>query len=232
MNNPQQLLLDLNLPEHQDFDDFVVGPNAEAVRAVENWSQGKGEAYISLWGNKASGKSHLLEAACKTAQNQGHQVFYLSLQPSFRPDPEILQALAEVQLLAIDDLDYVQQLPDWQPQLYHLFNQIKANQHRLLVASREPLKGLNLLLMDLQSRLNWGPAYELKALQDEDKILILQRMSARQGMQIKVQIWQYCLKHYSRDLQELIHLYSKLVKESLTLKTPITRNSVKNLINR
>lgn len=61
----QQLLLDIKPPAPRTLQNFVVGRNAEAIAslnaALTNNAQSK---FIYLWGEKGSGKSHLL-SACK-----------------------------------------------------------------------------------------------------------------------------------------------------------------------
>lgn len=61
----KQLLLDIKPPAPPTLQNFVVGRNAEVVAslnaALSNSSQSK---FIYLWGEKGSGKSHLL-SACK-----------------------------------------------------------------------------------------------------------------------------------------------------------------------
>jgi DnaA family protein len=59
-----QLVLDLAAPPEPDFDNFVAGPNAEAVAAVRRFAGG-GEAVLYLWGEPGSGRSHLLRAAAR-----------------------------------------------------------------------------------------------------------------------------------------------------------------------
>ena len=57
-----QLVLDLATPVEPNFDNFIAGPNAEAVAAVRSFAAG-GEAVMYLWGEPGSGRTHLLKAA-------------------------------------------------------------------------------------------------------------------------------------------------------------------------
>ena len=57
----KQLLLDIKPPAPTTLQNFVVGRNAEAVAALTNNARPQ---FIYLWGEKGSGKSHLL-SACK-----------------------------------------------------------------------------------------------------------------------------------------------------------------------
>lgn len=60
----QQLPLDISPPEAPGFDNFVAGANAEALAAVRALAAGTlRESIVYLWGEPASGRSHLLRAA-------------------------------------------------------------------------------------------------------------------------------------------------------------------------
>jgi DnaA family protein len=59
-----QLVLDLAPPAEPDFDNFVAGPNAEALAAVKALAAGK-ESILYLWGESGSGRTHLLRAALR-----------------------------------------------------------------------------------------------------------------------------------------------------------------------
>ena len=60
-----QLVLDLATPVEPNFDNFIAGPNAEAVAAVRSFAAG-GEAVMYLWGEPGSGRTHLLKAAARS----------------------------------------------------------------------------------------------------------------------------------------------------------------------
>ena len=62
----QQLVLDIGPAFEPDFDNFVAGPNAEAVAAVRDFAAGATrEAVLYLWGEPGSGRTHLLNAASR-----------------------------------------------------------------------------------------------------------------------------------------------------------------------
>ena len=57
----KQLLLDIKLAALPTLDNFVVGSNAEALASLNSATQ-NGTHFIYLWGEKGSGKTHLLSA--------------------------------------------------------------------------------------------------------------------------------------------------------------------------
>src|SRR5262245_1801218 len=65
-DSTMQLILDLTAPVEPDFDNFVAGPNAEALASVRAFAaRQSGEAVLYLWGEPGSGRTHLLQAALK-----------------------------------------------------------------------------------------------------------------------------------------------------------------------
>jgi DnaA-homolog protein len=60
----RQLPLEISPPAHPSFENFLAGANAEALQRVRELAAGAlREAIIYLWGEPASGRSHLLRAA-------------------------------------------------------------------------------------------------------------------------------------------------------------------------
>jgi DnaA family protein len=48
-----------------DFDNYIAGPNAEALAALRGFAARSSEAVMYLWGDLGSGRTHLLRAAAK-----------------------------------------------------------------------------------------------------------------------------------------------------------------------
>src|SRR2546423_12943217 len=62
----QQLPLDISLREAPAFESYIPGPNAEAFARVRELAAGTlREAIVYLWGERGSGRSHLLHAAAR-----------------------------------------------------------------------------------------------------------------------------------------------------------------------
>jgi len=62
----RQLPLEISPPAAPSLDNFVAGANAEALAAVRALAAGqRPEAVVYLWGERGSGRSHLLRAATR-----------------------------------------------------------------------------------------------------------------------------------------------------------------------
>src|SRR5690349_15763040 len=95
-----QLPLALAIEDHASFETFVGGGNSAAVEHVRTLAAG-GRDTVWLWGAPGSGKSHLLQAACRAATAADRRAMYVAM-PAV--SPAILADLEQVDLLAIDDV--------------------------------------------------------------------------------------------------------------------------------
>lgn len=218
----RQLALGLRLSSEPCFDHFIPGENREALAAVRAAASGEGERFLSLWGEAGCGKSHLLQAACLSADGGGQRAFYLRLSHIPRAEPDLLLDLQAFDLIAIDDLDAIAGQATWEEALYRLYNDVRGNSGRLLTAFRPPLAGLPLGLSDLKSRLGWGPSYRLTPLNDDDKGKVLRLAAGQRGLGLPDETLAYLLTHYSRDLTRLLHLLDRLDQASLEAKRRLT----------
>src|SRR5690606_16419912 len=78
---------------------------------------GSSSGLVWVWGGHGSGKSHLLQAACRAADAAGKRAMYL---PLARADivPEALAGLDALDFLAVDDIGDRAGRPEWERALF------------------------------------------------------------------------------------------------------------------
>ena len=197
-----QLLLDLQWNDTPRLDGFETGANSMALQALEQVLAQGGALY--LWGPPASGKTHLLRAACAAVQQRGATALYLCAQspPSHWPTLDAPPAL-----LAVDD---VQACSAWQQQLlFGLFNALRQREAAFLAAGNAAPAQLP-LRDDLRTRLAWGLALALQPLDDAAKARVLQRVAAARGIALRDDLSRYILTHHARDMGSLLGLLDRL----------------------
>ena len=161
-----QLPLAINLRDDATLDNFLVRPALEALAgSLQQQVGGGGEAFIYLCGPAGTGKSHLLQACCH-AQGGAAQYLPLADLRDFPPD-DVLQGLAGMELVCLDDLQAVVGAEAWELALFNFYNEAHKQGCRLLVAASEPPRALALQLEDLRSRLSSGVVYQLRDASDE-----------------------------------------------------------------
>ena len=131
----------------------------------------------------------------------------------------LAEAVQNKNITIIEDIDQADQSK--QIDIFNLYNEHKAAHKKLLVTgNNNPNKMM--LRDDLASRLSWGLVYKLSLLSDIEKKLALNRYSKDRGLNLKVEIIEYLLRYYKRDLHSLIATLDALDRWSLKTKRPIT----------
>ncbi|HBC56594.1 MAG TPA: DnaA regulatory inactivator Hda, partial [Gammaproteobacteria bacterium] len=112
--------LNVQLQEQYCFSNFVVGQNQEVVDALKQMVQVQ-PATVCIHGQAASGKTHLLHAACGLAQSQQWTTLYLSFkEPSLQSS--VLEGLEQYQLVCLDDIQRIAGQAEWEEALFHCYN--------------------------------------------------------------------------------------------------------------
>lgn len=230
----EQLPLGLQLRDDATFINFLVGDNQQAVAAILNLLQAPlnnlAENFVYVWGAFSSGRSHLLQASCHMAYELGYSGFYLPLQEYCTEPTEVLQGLEHVQLVCIDDIHCIAGDVEWEEQLFHFFNRIRALGHRLLITADQPPAQLPIKLPDLKSRLAWGIVYNLQPLQDEHKIAALQLRAHARGLELDLAVARFLLRRCPRDLGKLFMLLEQLDHASMAEQRRLTIPFVKDVL--
>jgi DnaA family protein len=224
-----QLPLGIKFSDHVAFDNFFIGDNAQAVMYLCNILQEAGECSAYLYGPRGVGLSHLLQACCYAATEQGKVAAYLPLAKpglSYR----MLEGVEQLALVCIDDIDTVAGQDDWEEALFHCYNRLQASQVGLVIATHVPPKQIAWNLPDLQSRLAALPWFPITPLSDPQKIFVLQQRAKQRGLDIPAEVSEYLLNHYPRDTRELLQALDKLDQASLIAQRRLTIPFVKKIL--
>lgn len=221
-----QLPLSFQAPENAAFDNLVVGDNQQLIFSLEN----KNEQFIFIWGEKSSGKSHLLQAISNQYQTKELNALYIPLQLDDEFPPALLDGLEMMDLVCLDDIHKVMGSSEWEEALFHFFNRMRDNNSRLIVAADNSANNLDIKLPDLKSRLTWGLTYQAKILDDQGKIEGLKLRAHQRGFKMTDEIANYLLKRTTRDMSDLITLLDKLDYESLAEQRKVTIPFIKQYL--
>jgi DnaA family protein len=161
---------------------------------------------------------------------QKRSAFYLPLQHYQEIKPAILDDLEQFDLVCIDDVDWVIQDPVWEEALFHCYNRLRDKQTPLIISALKPPHQLPCYLPDLKTRLSSALVLKIQALSDEDKKTTLQLRAANRGIHLTEDVIQFMLRHYSRNMSELLALLDTLDRASLIAKRKITIPFVKSVM--
>ena len=225
-----QLILDL-LPETPpSLDNFVVGSNGEALAGLAGWlAADSRETLLLLWGEPASGKTHLLRASGARYIDAQDDCALASLEAAESAEdtmattmtPESIPTRTSSVRYAIDNIEALDERG--QIALFNLFNRLRATNGagRLLAAAAAPPQQLA-VREDLRTRLGSGLVYRLQPLSEAEQDAALTAQAARRGLRLPTGALAYLRSRAPRDMRSLSALLDALDRYSLERRRPIT----------
>lgn len=228
-----QLALNLRLRDSSSFDNFFPARNREPLerlRGLLSQDLPSGPPTIFLWGEAGSGKSHLLQAACRSVQSRKQLPLYI---PCGEPgmDPRMLEAADDAFLVCLDDVQCVAGNVEWESALFALYELMRSRNARLVAAASAPPMQLGFTMPELATRFAWGAVYQLQALSDDDKLEAIRLRAANRGLDIAPDVARYILRRYPRDLESLFALLDRIDVASLESQRRITIPFLRELAN-
>jgi DnaA family protein len=228
---PDQLPLGVSLRRKRSFSNFIVGRNAAAVSCLRDLLARRAGGVVYLWGVGGSGKSHLLEACCGDTSMHGRPVAYLPIGGR-QVQPDMLDGLAGIQLLCIDDVASVAGDSAWEEALFHLYNQAEQASCPLVLAASVAPRVPAWRLSDLASRLTAAVIWRLHGLDDNERRRALQLHARERGFELSDEVVTFVMKRLRRDMGSLSAFLDRLDRSSLAAQRRVTIPFVKLLLER
>lgn len=229
MSLPEQLSLSIRLQEDATFSNYWVSPsNQIPVQALKLLCQGKGDLSVLLWGFGGSGLTHLLQA-CSHQCNLA--VAYLPLKDALDLDPnEVCANLEHTPLVCVDDIETLAGNREWELAFFHLYNRLRDNGHRLLMASHVNPANIPLGLPDLHSRLLGSVVYRVDSLSQDEKIAALQMRAKLRGLKISTDMARFIVKRAPQRMKVMFALLEQLDNASLRLQKKLSVRLAKQIL--
>ena len=223
-----QLALNLRLRDASSFDNYFVARNREPVERVQSAARALSGApqtpasWIYLWGEAGIGKTHLLEAACRAAHEQGQTSRYIPLGEKTSLSTALLEDVEQAALVCVDDVHAIAGDAVWEKALFALYEHLGAQGGMLVLAAQASPNASGFKLADLATRLAAGLVYQLQPLSDVEKISALRLRAQRRGLTMTEEVANYLLTRFSRDTHSLFALLDKLDVATLAAQRRLT----------
>lgn len=223
-----QLSLNLRLKDASSFGNFYPGPNREALEQLRSsvvkaaTQANAAAAMLYLCGAEGSGKTHLLQAACRLAQELGIAPVYVPLADVVALEPSLLEGVEAMPLVCLDDAERAAGRAEWEAALFSLVERMRSVGGMLAIAASAPADRLGLRLPDLASRLAWGTVYALQPLDDAQKLEAVRLRARHRGFEMPEDVARYILSRYPRDLRSLFDLLDRIDQASLAQQRRVT----------
>ncbi len=225
----------LPLPIHQSDDEtlenFYAENNLLLLNSLQKNFLQLHQQFFYLWGNKGSGKSHLLKGVCQHYLAQQRPALYVPLNKAQYFSPAVLENLEQQALVCLDDLQAVIGNAEWEVAIFDLINRVRETGRTLLIMSADQSPAnLPVQLPDLASRLTWGEVYQLTPLNDHQKIEVLQKAAYQRGIELPDETANFLFKRLERDMKTLFNALEKLDQASLQAQRKLTIPFVKEIL--
>lgn len=232
----RQLSLNIKLGDSSSFENFLSASNREATEQLNRIVQSlcrqqlPKERLVFLWGRAGTGKTHLLQAACRLAQEAaGTSPAYVPLKEAAHLSPAILEELENVALVCVDDVDRIAGDSLWERALFQLCERSRGSNNVLIFSASAGPSHLDLELPDLTTRLGWGLVYQLRLLSDDERVTAICLRAQNRGLDITEEVARYVLQRFPRDMHSLFELLDRIDDASLASQRRITIPLIRSL---
>lgn len=222
-----QMALPLRIADHAVFESYFSVGNEALVATLTGLADDKGGQGYWIWGAAATGKTHLLQAACERA---GDQSVYIPLRMLAQGDPGVLDGLATRELICIDDIDAVAGNSAWEEALFGLCNEVLDAERSLVVSAAMSSRECPIVLPDLQSRLARLATFQVQSLGEDERVQAMQLRANLRGLDLPDDTARYLLSRSRRDMASLYELLDKLDSEALRAQRRLTIPFVKEVL--
>ncbi len=199
------------------FETFVIGssnrfPHAAAVAVSE--APGKSYNPLLVYGDSGLGKTHLLHAIGHYVRSlyAGAKVRYVSSEEftnefinSIRDDRQdrFKRRYREVDVLLIDDIQFLQGKTQTQEEFFHTFNYLHNAQKQIVLTSDQAPKRLEALEDRLRNRFEWGLITDVQPPDLETRIAILRKKAAMDRLTAPPDVLEFIASKIQTNIREL-----------------------------
>lgn len=233
-----------NLNPNYTFESFVVGnSNNIAFATAQAIIEEPGMSYnpFFIHGNTGVGKTHLMQAIGNAllAENPNLKVKYCSAE-QFKEDfieairthstNEFRKEYRSLDVLLIDDIQFITKAPKTQEELFHTFNSLKQlNKQIVLVSDRRPQE-IKDLSDRLKSRFQGGMVAEIQPPDYETRMAILRKISLEIEQKSNIKIDENYLEFIAENIESNIRQLEGAVKRIAVTLTyspiPLTEDAL------
>jgi chromosomal replication initiator protein len=233
---PEDQLRSSNLNARYTFEEFVIGnSNRFAHAAAQAVAQAPARAYnpLFLYGGVGLGKTHLMHAighrvlmdnasanvvyvTCEKFTNE----FIIALQNN--RTPEFRNRYRQVDVLLIDDIQFLAGKETTQEEFFHTFNALHESGRQLIISSDRPPKEIQTLESRLRSRFEWGLLTDIQAPDIETREAILRKKAESEKIPVPDEVTSFIAKVIPSNIRELEGALIRVVAYASLTKSPIT----------
>jgi chromosomal replication initiator protein len=144
---------------------------------------------------------------------------------------EIKTQFSRLDLLIIDDIQYIAGKEKTQEIVFTIFNELHNRNKQVVCTSDRPPKAIPAIEERLQSRLEGGMLTEILMPDYETRLAILKTKSAERGCVLSDEVLEYIATHIQKNVRELEGALNRVVAISQIYNRTPDVKEVKNILN-
>ena len=230
------------------FDTFIVGTSnrlahAACMAVAENPAQAYNPLFI--YGGVGLGKTHLLHALGREAQQKDLSVLYASsewftndLINAIRSQKteEFRGKYRNIDLLLVDDIQFIAGKERTQEEFFHTFNALYGAGKQIVVSCDRQPKAIMALEDRLRSRFGWGLIADVQPPDFETRIAILRSKAERSAVRVPGDVLTYIARKCPNNIRELEGALTRVLAHARLMNSPLNletaRTALENILDR
>ncbi len=220
-NNPSS-----GLNPRYTFDNFVVGTSNEYATAIAmSTAKYPGQEKnnpLFLYGASGLGKTHLMQAIGNEIIKNDPQmnVVYVTSEHFTNDMIESIQQkdmgsfrqlYRNVDVLLIDDIQFIENKQGIQEEFFHTFNDLYLNNKQIVLTSDRMPKDLVTIEERLKTRFEWGLNIDITKPDYETRVAILKKKAQSQNVYISEDVLSYIAERIDSNVRELEGALLKII---------------------
>ena len=226
------------------FANFVVGkPNELAFAVARRTAESEKVAFnpLFLYGGVGLGKTHLMHAIAWQIrqQNPSRKVMYLSAEKfmnrfvqalRFRDTISFKEQFRSVDVLMIDDVQFISGKESTQEEFFHTFNALVEDGRQVIVSADKSPTDLEGMEERLRSRLGWGMVADIHPADYELRLGILQSKAEQAQVEISDKVLEFMAHRIVSNVRELEGALNRILAHAMLIGREITIDSTADLL--
>lgn len=242
----KRLKIDPQLNTSYTFENLIVGDcNRLACSAAEAIAKNPGGTSFNplfIFGDTGLGKTHLAQAIGNAVvrTREDKTVLYVS---SDKFTNQIIEAIKNnavgdftnfyqlVNVLIIDDIQFLAGKQKTQEIFFHIFNQLHQNGNQIILTSDRAPKDLQGMEERLISRFKWGLSADLQTPDFETMMAILEHKATKTGLELSGEVKQFICDNIRNNIRELEGLLINLSAHASLTGKPVDVELARKVID-
>ncbi len=233
------------------FDSFVAGKSNEFVfAAAQRVAKNPGADFnpLYIYGASGLGKTHLLQAianyinlhkpglrvlytTCDKFINELIDSIYLGRKNNRDRQARFRSHYRGVDVLLIDDVQFLANKQAVQEELFHTFNALQAENRQIVLTSDVPPQEISTLEERLRTRFEGGLIADIQPPDTETKIAILKRKAYERKAILPADVLEFLARDSGTDVRTLEGRLTKVIFASKLQEVPITLDFAAQALN-